>query len=250
MREHHHNEKQTDEIDATATPFEERLDEHRDRPEPAGDDSIQRAIEALRDPDCMEKMMYIQTVEGRIKAIKTLRERMNRNTREQAIRAHVPDHLWLLDPSWERANASQQMAERVDALLREVNATLSDEEKSGHLATSYRKTAGKHVVIVLKQPEQSFSVYDLCRQIWKYRCGLIEILEESDLPREPLEFICVLGTPPVERNAPHFGQSKIEQTLDATNARYVTYDQLLDDASQAYASYLGLGHQQGSTHPT
>ena len=250
MREHHTTEGNVDKVDTTVNPSEERPNEHPDRPEPVGDHSIQQAIDTLREHDCIEKTMYIRIAERRIKVIRTLREKMDRNTREEAIRTYIPNHLWILDPSWERTEDSKRMARHVDALFREVNATLSDEEKSGQLATSYRKTAGKHIVIVLKQPEQSFSVYDLCRQIWKYRCALIEILEESSLPREPLEFICVLGTPPVECHEPYFGQSKIEQTLDATNARYVTYDQLLDDASQAYASYLGLGHQQGSTHPT
>ena len=234
-------QKQVDEVDTIARTSEERPDEHPDRPKPGDEDSIESVIDTLRGPDCIEKMMYKHITEGRTKVIRTLREEMDRSTREKAIRAYVANHLWILDPSWERANAPKRMARRVDALFREVNATLSGEEKSGHLATSYRKTAGKHVIIVLKQPEQPFSVYDLCQQISEYRCGLIKILEESGLHREPIEIVCVLGKPPIECSEPYFGQNRVERTLDTTNARYVTYDQLLDNADQTYSGDLGLG---------
>ena len=79
-------------------------------------------------------------------------------------------------------------------------------------------------------------MYDLGRQIGKYRSGLIKILEGSGNPHEPLELVYVLGKPPIEWNEPD-GQNMVERMLNAVNARYVSYDQLLDNADQAYSDY-------------
>ena len=214
-----------------------RWNEHLDRLESVDDDNLQSVIDMFRELDGLEATLYGQIVRERIKVIRTLQEQVDQNAREQVIQAYIFDHLWLLDPAWERVEASELMETRVGTLFKEVNADLSDEEKNGRLDISYRKTAGRHVIVELKRPERSVSVYELARQIRKYRSGLIKILEESGNPREPFEFVCLLGKPPIEWNDPD-GQNMVEQTLRAMGARYVNYDQLLDNAYRAYSDYL------------
>ena len=48
--------------------------------------------------------------------------------------------------------------------------------------------------------------------------------------------MCLLGRPPTEWDEPG-GREEVEQTLRVQNARYVDYDELLENASQAYSDY-------------
>ena len=169
--------------------------------------------------------------------IRALQEKVDRNDKEKVIQKYIFDHLWLLDPSWERVEASEAMEIRVGGLFKDLETGLSDKEKAARLDIKYRKTVGKHVIVELKRPGRSISVYDLSKQIRKYRSGMIKILEKLGKQHEPVEFVCLLGEAPIEWDSPD-GPNAVENTLRGNNARYVTYDALLDNSFQAYQDYL------------
>ena len=129
------------------------------------------------------------------------------------------------------------MEKRVGSLFESVDADLSEEERNARLDIKYRKTAGKHVIIELKRPGRLVSVYDLGKQIEKYRSGMRKILNDMGKPHEPVEFVCLLGRAPTEWANPD-GQKIGENILAAQNARYVNYDELLENSFQAYSDYL------------
>tara|TARA_R110002049_G_scaffold20717_7_gene75933 strand:+ start:694 stop:2700 length:2007 start_codon:yes stop_codon:yes gene_type:complete len=211
-----------------------------DRLESISDVNIEAVIETFRELDSLEANLYGQIVQQRISVIRTLQDKVDANALEKVIQTYIFDHLWLLDPHWERAEASERMETRVDKLFEQVDATLTDEERQGRIDIGYRKTAGKHVIVELKRPERVVSVYELGAQIEKYRSGMHKILEELEKSHEPVEFVCLLGSPPKEWSNPD-GKELVEDTLAAQNARYVNYSKLLEDAFQAYNDYLKRG---------
>ena len=214
-----------------------RWNENLDNLEAIGDENLEAVIRMFRELDGLETTLYGQIVQQRITVIRALQERVDRNAKERVIQTYIFDHLWLLDPSWERVEASEVMEKRVGSLFAEMDAKLSDEEKRARLDIKYRKTAGKHVIIELKRPERTVSVYDLAKQIQKYRSGMLKILDNMGTPHEPVEFVCLLGKAPTEWASPD-GKRIVEDMLGVHNARYVNYDELLDNSFQAYSDYL------------
>ena len=205
--------------------------------ESIGDENLESVILMFRELDGLETTLYGQIVQQRIAVIRALQEKVDRNAKERVIQEYIFDHLWLLDPSWERTESSELMEKRVGSLFEDVGAKLSDEEKNARLDIKYRKTAGKHVIVELKRPDRSVSVYDLARQIEKYRSGMLKILESVGIRHEPIEFVCLLGKAPMEWGGPD-GKRMVEETLDVLNARYVNYDELLENSFRAYSDYL------------
>ena len=208
------------------------------------DENLDVAIRMFQQLDTLEAGLYGQIVRQRISVIKTLRDKVDQNAREKAIQEYIFDHLWLLDPSWERVEASEHMEARVGTLFSEINADLTDEEKNGRLDIQYRKTAGQHVIIELKRPDRVVSVFDLGKQIEKYRSGMLRILDAMGTPHEPVEFVCLLGKPPREY-ADAGGKEVVKGTLEVQKARYLDYGELLENAYRAYQDYLSHKHAIG-----
>ena len=86
--------------------------------------------------------------------------------------------------------------------------------------------------MALIPPERTVSVHDLAKQIEKYRNGMQKILNKLDTPHESVEFVCLLGTPPIEETNER-GKEVVKKTLSAVNARYLNYDKLLHSAFEA-----------------
>ena len=204
------------------------------------DENLDTAIRMFQELEVLEAILYGQIVQQRLAVIRTLQKKVDKNAKERAIQEYIFNHLWLLDPSWERVEASEMMEKRVSTLFTEMNTGLSAEEKKGRIDIQYRKTAGQHVIIELKRPQHPVSVYDLAKQIGKYRSGMQRILENMNTPHEPIEFVCLLGRPPTEETQAD-GKRIVKDILKALNARYVHYDELLDNAYAAYQDYTTKG---------
>ena len=201
------------------------------------DENFEPAIRVFQDLDGLEATWYGQIVRQRIGIIRALQKKVDENSRERIIQEYIFDHLWLLDPSWERAQSSETMETRMESLFDKIDAGLSQEERNARLDIQYRETAGKHVVVELKRPGRTVSVFKLAEQIEKYRSGMIKILRQIDGSHDPMvEFVCLLSKPPTEWDNPN-GQKLVEDVLGAQNARYVNYDSLLENAFQAYSDY-------------
>jgi hypothetical protein len=214
-----------------------RYNENIEKLESITDESYQEIVKLFEELDTLEATLYGQIIKQRIAVIQALKEKVDENVRERAIQEHIFDHLWLIDPSWERADSSELMEERVEQLFKGVDADLSDEEKKGRIDIKYRKTAGVHVIIELKRPKRSVSVYELAKQIRKYRNGMKKLLDKVQ-DSSPVEFVCLLGDYPTEWNDPDGGQRIVTETLNPLNARVVLYESLLDDAFKAYSDYF------------
>ena len=63
-----------------------------------------------------------------------------------------------------------------------------------------------------------------------------KILNDIGTPHESIEFICLLGKRPVEYSN-EGGEKTVKDVLQTQNARYVHYDELLENAFEAYSDY-------------
>ncbi len=215
-----------------------RINENLDRLGHIGDDDLQAALDIFSELDALELNLYGQIVRQRIQVIHTLSDKIDENALEKAIQKYLFDHLWLLDPSWERTEGTDFMESRVQTLFKEVDADLSDDEKNGRLDIKYRKTAGQHVIIELKRSKRKVKVFDVIgSQISKYYSGTRKILDRQGLHNEPIEIVLLLGTEPQEWRDKG-DQKRAIGVLKQFNARIVFYDQLLREAYEAYKEYL------------
>lgn len=214
-----------------------RINENLEKLDNIADDNLKATLDIFEELDGIELNLYGQIVQQRIHVIRTLQEKVDENALERVIQEYLFNHLWLLDPSWERTEGTELMERSVGKLFEDVDASLTDEEKKGRLDIAYRKTAGQHVIIELKRPERIVTISEIHRQIEKYTSGMLKLLEAQGTPNEPVEIVLLLGKEPAEW-ANLGGRERAEQVLRTYRARIVFYDRLLRDAYSAYDDYM------------
>lgn len=216
-----------------------RRKEELDRLDGLKDESIEHILEIFKNIDDLELSYYGQIVKLRIGVIRTLQDKLKKNDKELVLRDYIFDHLWLLDPAWERAKGSEHAETLVQKFLDDNTAKLTGKAKTGRIDIGYRTTGGKHVIVELKRASVATPVDELARQIRTYRDGAKKILEKTTYKNWPIEIICLLGKPPPEwSDASGTGPTGVAETLKTVDARIVFYDELLTNAESAYADYL------------
>ena len=207
------------------------------RLESVSDMDLRATLDVFRNLDDLENNLYGQITRQRVDVIRTLQEKIDNNLYEKVIQKYLFDHLWLLDPSWERAEGTEVMERPVGKLFEEVKAGLTEEEKRARLDIAYRKTAGQHVIIELKRPERRIWTWQIVQQLRKYRTGMAALLDTLGKREEPVEFVVLLGKKPSDW-ADYNGRTISNDLLRPYNARIVFYDKLLEDAFRAYSDYM------------
>jgi hypothetical protein len=185
--------------------------------------------------DELEAAEYHQIAKGRLEVIEAFRKIVPAE-RERVIQTHLFEHLWLLHPSWERASTDMRIEEAVTTEFERVTASLSDDERAGRIDIRYRTAAGKHIIIELKKYDVTVNVFDLAKQMNKYRSALLKCLRERfpDETRQ-IEVIAVLGRPP---SVGEMNEDERDKALQAVNGRFITYDTLIQEALESYRDYL------------
>lgn len=185
--------------------------------------------------DDLEASSYYQTTKSRLAVIDKLIEIADSSPIEKVVQDHLYNHLWLLDPSWER----MQGTERIETTVRKAFESLeSKRQKDGEsrLDIKYTTTAGKHVIIELKRPSVVVDTGELITQVEKYRTEVEEIMQREGRPTEPVEFVCIVGKKPRNWSTPG-SRSRSEASLAAYSARVVMYDELIRNAQETYKDY-------------
>lgn len=212
-----------------------------DRLENIKDENLEQILEIFRNIDDLELSYYGQIVKLRIQVIRTLKDKLKQNDKELILRDYIFDHLWLLDPGWERAKGSEHAETQVNEFLKSDSNALKGAERTARIDIGYRTTGGKHVIVELKRASVSVPLDDLTKQIRKYRDGAKRILEKTSFREWPIEIICLVGeSPPEAKDASGTGPKGVIESLKAVDARLVYYDELLTNAEQAYGDYLAV----------
>jgi len=216
-----------------------RRKEELDRLDNIKDESLDQVLEIFKNIDDLELSYYGQIVKLRINVIRTLQNKLKQDDKEIVLRDYIFEHLWLLDPAWERTKGTEHAETQVNEFLKKNTDSLKAAEKKARIDIGYRTTSGRHVIIELKRASVAVPLDDLTKQIRKYRDGVKKILEKTTFKNWPIEIICLVGKPPPEwTDASGTGQKGVGESLKAVDARLLFYDELLTNAQQAYADYL------------
>lgn len=199
----------------------------------------QDLLPLLSDIDSIEASLYRDIVRGRLEVIRAFESKISSNELENVLRDYIFEHLWLLDPSWERAQGSSIVEAPVNAEFDRIKADLTEEEIRGRVDIKYRKTSGKHVIIELKRAQRKVSAFELTQQGMKYRDALLKCLNSMGRGSEPYEVIFVVGQPLKEEGG-HDAQKTIDSLFGAINARAVRFENLVASAKEGYKEYLSV----------
>ncbi len=199
----------------------------------------------LSEFDDIEASLYHRIASERIRIIKTLQDKVEESVLEKVIQDYIFNHLWILDPSWERATKNVYMEQQVQKAFEDVDKKeLTEEEKKGRIDIRYVTTYGKHLIIELKKSDRAVKTTELADQIDKYRSALQKCLVKLGYDNPHIECVCILGTQPPDWSRAG-GQETSKNILQAVNARILFYQNLLENAYSQYQEYLQANEKAG-----
>ena len=73
-------------------------------------------------------------------------------------------------------------------------------------------------------------------------------MADTGRKNEPLEIVCVVGRRLRDWDESPSGEERSRKSLRALNARVVSYDELVDNALQAYQDYVDRGQEAGRVY--
>ena len=201
-----------------------------------GTHDVDTFLTVLAERDALEASLYRDIVESRLDAIRQLQGIVDEHGKERALQDYLFDHLWLLDPAWERATKSEVMESR---LVQKGLTTdsLSEKQKLARVDIAYRTNAGKHIIVELKRADRTMKLLDLQEQGQHYSDTLKEILQAQGAASPNVEVVFVLGKPVAEEKS-NPARLKFSMAAISPGSRIVHYDDLIRGAENAYDEYL------------
>lgn len=187
--------------------------------------------------DEIEVSLFHDITSQRLKIIERFKEITSKdeNALERVVQKYLYDHLWLLDPSWDRVGGTTQME---ITLTKELQA-VEPEAKGARVDIAYRTISGKHLIIELKRPNIKTGLFPLIYQGAKYRKATIKWYEDNpnQCPETgkipPIEVIFLLGSAKFEEE-----DMVIKGQLESISGRVMTYSDLISQSEQAYNQYI------------
>ena len=195
------------------------------------------------DQDDLEASLYHQIVKSRLLVIKALRQRVEDDALEKVIQRHLFEHLWLLDPSWERATGSEYMERQVATEFKKVDSTFRERDL-GRVDIKYSTAAGTHVIVELKRASVLTETAELLGQVDKYRVALRRLLRNAGTEHPQIDTVCVVGRDLRDWDEPGRKQESVE-ALARKNIRVVTYSELITNAEASYGAFLEQNQKAG-----
>ena len=206
-------------------------------------DAVTQIFAALDD---IEASLYYRIVQERLRVIKALHTQVADNAKEKVVQKYLYEHLWLLDPSWDRATETPLMEQNVQSEFAKLDAGLTAEEKQGRYDIKYKMTSGKHVIIELKRADRRLDQYDLLKQVEKYGEALRKLVQAIG-KNEPVEIVCIVGEP-LTQWADAEQKERSRRTMAEQNVRVVLYNELIEDAYRSYQAFLDKNREAGRVY--
>lgn len=209
-----------------------RVKRNLDLIESLSDQDIEGIAKVFRSVDEVEAALYYQIVRQRLQIIEDLIGRAEANVLEAVLRDYVSEHLWLLDPGWDRITEVPSVETTVRKVIQKLRAEDKDDGDE-RVDIQYSKTSGKHVVIELKRYRRRVDSGELITQINKYYDRIRSALDAQGKSSEELEIIVLVGPHPDSARP-----ERIERQLRESNARLLLYDELIANAQSVYKEFL------------
>ena len=180
----------------------------------------------------LTRVHYYDIAKVRVELIKKFQRLVDDDKKERVIQEHIFRALWLLDPSWERAASNARMEETVMKEFDRVTNRLSDEEKRARIDIRYQSVSGSHVIVELKRYSRPVEFYSLLSQLRKYKDALQKCLSSKfgSFAHLPIATVCITGSRDLSEEE--------ERHLITANVRWLTYDELIQNALMSYSEYL------------
>ncbi len=198
-------------------------------------------LELFGQQDEYEDALWTDILRSRIEAIEQFRNLTDNNEKERVLQRHLFDHLWLLDPSWERATGNK----RIEEQLSRIDPDYFPEDREGNeirgrIDIRYATAAGRHIIVELKRYSIVPTIDDLMEQGGKYYAALRDILEKQNQSGPKIEVIFVLGDKPKVRTMGKYESEEevVTHKLEEINGRCVLYDELIENACRQYDDYF------------
>ncbi|KAF5065879.1 Histidine kinase-, DNA gyrase B-, and HSP90-like ATPase [anaerobic digester metagenome] len=204
------------------------------------DENVEEIVKIFETYDNIEASLYHSIAKGRIKIIRELSEKIDTNEKEKVLQRFIFDHLWLLDPMWERAtDATPQMEKSVSKLFEDVEKQLTEEERRARVDIKYKTSANKHIIIELKRASVVTKTSALYDQMSKYRFGMQKLLRQHGEISPEIECICVVGKD-LSDWGNEGGREASMKVFESQGMRLLQYDTLIEYAYKAYSEYLSV----------
>lgn len=182
----------------------------------------------------VEEAAYAEITKQRLEVIKKFRAIANSpSDLEKVAQKYLFEHLWLLDPSWDRVTGRAEMEVTLTEYIKQRNP----DSTGARLDITYRASSGRHIVVELKKPSLTSLDFDaLHKQVRKYKAAVEEYYstKEPEKPVPPLDIYVLIAKTPTGFN------DADRQSLAAQDGRIITYSQLINDATNAYQAYLDV----------
>lgn len=194
--------------------------------------------------DQVEEAAYADITRQRLGVITKFAEITNDpSTLEKVAQQYIFDHLWLLDPAWDRITAHAEMEK---TLTKELQTKFPD-SKGARLDIRYRASSGRHIVVELKRPTlTSLDADELFTQVRKYKLAIESYyqIKEPNKPVPPFDIYLLVAQKPAT-----FDES-MRKALAEVNGKLITYTQLINDAKITYQQYLAVNDATGPLSTT
>lgn len=202
----------------------------------AGVHDVEKLLKVLSDRDSLEASLYRDIVKSRLDVIKEFQNLVDENVKEKILQRYLFNHLWLLDPAWERATGDELMESRLTQQGVIVH-DLTEKERLGRVDIAYRTHAGTHIIVELKKVDRKMKLLDLENQGRGYVDKLKKILRAQSEISPNIEVIFILGKP-VDEESNNPDRFKNAMAAISTGSRVIHYDSLIKGARNAYSAYL------------
>lgn len=182
--------------------------------------------------DSIEATHYHQIMNARLEVIKKMEKLVDEGALEKIVQQYLAEHLWLLDPTWDKGTMNPAVEKSIKNALESVELS-SEEAQKARLDIYYRKNASKHVVIELKKADRILKITDIYEQVHKYAHVIMEGLSNTGESGE-YEIIVLIGHCKGKNN---YSSMEID-TLKPMNTRVMYYDELLKNSLALYSEFI------------
>lgn len=187
----------------------------------------------------VEEAAYADITKQRLEIIRKFKSIAHNDAElEKVAQKYLFNHLWLLDPSWDRVSGRAEMEKTLTEHIKKV-----DPDSTGaRLDITYRASSGRHIIVELKRPMlKNLKYIDLYEQARKYKNAVEQYYKDTDPGNAPppLDIYLLISQTPVG-----FSDSD-RRSLAEQSARIITYDKLINDAYNAYQEYLDINKVHG-----
>ena len=208
-------------------------------------ENIPTFMKILGNFDDVEMSLYYQMIQDRLKIIAKLHEITDDNAVEKVVQECLYDHLWLLDPSWDRATETPFMEQSVKKEFGKLDDKFKPEEK-GRFDIKYKKTSGVHVIIELKRASIRVDELELVGQVDNYRNALEELVKVTGKD-ELVEVVCIVGKP-LKQWVDKTKEKESRNSMAAKNIRVIYYQELIENSYRNYKEYLEKNQEAGRVY--